>query len=417
MTVKLYDEQPYEIKFTATVASCEKADDKACAGTRYGIVLDQTLFFPEEGGQTPDLGVLIPQTQDPGDLAPDQPGADGPTVNVLDVQIEGDTIIHYCDRQLDPGTEVTGKIDWARRFDNMQQHTGEHIVSGLVHKHFGYENVGFHLSKETVTMDYDGELSPGQIDRLEKLANEAIWEDRRVTARYPEAAELAGLDYRSKLDLTEGVRLVEIEGIDLCACCAPHVCSTAQVGLLKITDYRRYKGGMRLWIVCGGRALADYSVLHEQALALSGELSSPRGALAEPVRALKSEIEAQKAKLRSLSASLLSARIKDISSDQKNVVLFDREIADEKSLRDAVNELSAARDGYCVVFFAPASDGSEAVTWRYICASKGSDCRAWNEALKGSFPVRGGGGESMVQGSVTADEAALQIWFEHEEAI
>lgn len=407
MTVKLYDERPYETRFAATVTSCEKADDKAGSGTRYGIVLDQTLFFPEEGGQTPDLGVLTPRLSN----------ASKPVVTVLDVQIKGDEIIHYCDQPLDPGTEITGEIDWARRFDNMQQHTGEHIVSGLVHKYFGYENVGFHLSEETVTMDYDGELSPEQIGKLEQLANEAVWADHKVTTRYPEAAELATLDYRSKLDLTEGVRLVEIEGIDLCACCAPHVSSTAQVGLLKIVDYRRYKGGMRLWIVCGKRALGDYGVLHEQALALSGELSSPRDALTEPVRALMNEIDTQKASIHSLSAALLSAKLREIPADQKNVVLFDREIADEKALRDAANDLAATRDGYCAVFFAPSSDTSGAITWRYICASTGSDCRAWNEALKGSFPVRGGGKEGMVQGSVTADEATLQIWFENQEGI
>lgn len=404
MTVKLYDKQPYETGFAATVVSCEKADGKAGSDTRYGIVLDQTLFFPEEGGQTPDLGVIMPRAQH-------QPDADSRAVNVLDVQIEGDEIIHYCDQPLDPGTGITGEIDWARRFDNMQQHTGEHIVSGLVHKYFGYENVGFHLSEETVTMDYDGELSPEQISKLEQLANEAIWADHRVTTCYPEAAELAALDYRSKLDMTEGVRLVEIEGIDLCACCAPHVSSTAQVGLLKIVDYRRYKGGMRLWIVCGKRALDDYGVLHDQALALSGELSSPRESLTEPVRALKDEINEQKLALHELSASLLSARIREIPADKNSIVMFERDIDDDKALRDAVNRLTETHDGCCAVFFAPSEDASGTTTWRYICAGKASDCRAWNEALKKAFPVRGGGRDNMVQGSVTAGEQDLRRWF------
>ena len=402
MTVKLYDERPYETKFSATVVSCAKPSAAGSeASTRYAVVLDRTLFFPEEGGQTPDLGVLTPRLST----------ASKPTVTGLDVQIEGGEIVHYCTQPLDPGTEVTGKIDWARRFDHMQQHTGEHIVSGLVHKYFGYENVGFHLSEDTVTMDYDDELSPEQIDRIEGLANKAIWEDHAVTARYPDTAGLSDLNYRSKLDLTEGVRLVEIEGIDLCTCCAPHVSSTAQVGLLKVVDYRRYKGGMRLWIVCGGRALADYRTLHDQALSLSGELSSPRESLTEPVRALKNEIDAQKLALHELSASLLSARIREIPADQNSIILFEREIDDDKALRDAVNRLTETHDGCCAVFFAPSEDAAGTTTWRYICASKTSDCRVWNEALKNAFPVRGGGRDNMVQGSVTAGEQDLRRWF------
>ena len=386
MTVKLYDTNPYETKFTAQVISCEPAAD------RYAVVLDRTLFFPEEGGQTPDHGVLTYRNE---------------TIIVADVQIRSDEIIHYCDKPVDARSEVTGEIDWARRFDNMQQHTGEHIVSGLVHTLCGYNNVGFHLSEETVTMDYDGELSAEQIERIETLANQAIWEDHTVTVRYPEPAELAALDYRSKLDLTQGVRLVNIDGIDLCACCAPHVSGTAQVGLLKIIDYRRYKGGMRLWVKCGGRALADYRTLHEQALAVSGELSSPRESLADPLRALKEELESRKQAIGSLSASLLTARIREIPADQMNVVLFENDIDNDKALRDAANELAASRRGFCAVFFAP-----DDTSWRYICASTGSDCRTWNEELKKAFPVRGGGQAGMVRGSVTAGEDELRAWFE-----
>lgn len=387
MTVKLYDDHPYETVFAAQVLSCEEADG------RYAVVLDQTLFFPEEGGQTPDLGTLTP--------------AGGAEIDVLDVQLSGDKIIHYCSEPLESGTAVAGQIDWTRRFDHMQQHTGEHIVSGLVHSAYGYTNVGFHLSEDTVTMDYDGELTPEQIARLETLANTVIWEDHPVTARYPAPDELAALDYRSKLDLNEGVRLVEIEGVDLCACCAPHVSATAQVGLLKIVDYRRYKGGMRLWIRCGGRALTDYSALHDQALALSEALSSPREDLTEPVRALKETIDEQKLSLHQLCAALLAARIREIPAEQQDVILFERHVDDDKALRDAANQLAKTRRGCCAIFYAPA-DGS----WRYVCASTGADCRDWNESLKAAFPVRGGGQAGMVQGSVTAEDDALRAWCE-----
>ena len=415
MTIKLYDTNPYDRSFNAVVQTCGKAglsgagDD---APVLFAVTLDQTLFFPEEGGQSPDTGVLTPRLSN----------ANKPSVSVLDVQIEGEEIIHYCDRPIEPGSEITGRIDWDHRFDKMQQHTGEHIVSGLVNKYYGYSNVGFHLSNDTVTMDYDRELTAEQISRLELLANQAIWENLPVTAWYPPAEELKTLRYRSKIDLAEGVRLVKIDGVDLCACCAPHVSSTAQVGLLKIVDYRRYKGGMRLWIKCGGRALEDYGMLHDQTAAISAELSAPRDALLEPVVRAGREIEALKTELAAANAALLQSKILSIPSDQQDVTLFEPGMNDVKILRDALNELAAARSGYCCVFFdcsisesevqteRAAADRSAAPVWRYICASTGSDCRAWNEDLKKAFTVRGGGKESMVQGSVTASQEDLSAW-------
>ena len=394
MTVKLYDSKPYDCTFKATVQTCRKVGE--IEPVLYAVTLDQTLFFPEEGGQTPDTGVLTIQI----------PSAGSPSVSVVDVQLEDGEIVHYCDRPIEPGSPVAGKIDWVRRFDNMQQHTGEHIVSGLVNKHFGFNNVGFHLSNETVTMDYNHELTPEQIDRLELLANEAIWENRPVTAWYPSSDELASLNYRSKIDLDEGVRLVRIEGVDLCACCAPHVNGTAQVGLLKITDYRRYKGGMRLWIKCGSRALADYQMLHKQAGAISEEFSAPRDALLEPVQKVRQDLESAKGELAQMHASLLQNTIKSIPDDQPHVVLFEPEMNDTKALRDTLNELAAKRNGYCAAFY-----DRQDTTWRYLCAGTGSDCRVWNEELKKAFPVRGGGKEGMVQGSVEADGGALSSWF------
>ena len=393
MTVKLYDSKPYDHTFEATVQTCQKAGDGE--NGLYAVTLDQTLFFPEEGGQTPDTGVLkpcLPNAVDP--------------CRVTDVRIEGGEIIHYCDKPLEPGTPVEGKIDWTHRFDNMQQHTGEHIVSGLVNQYFGFNNVGFHLSNETVTMDYDHELTPEEINRLELLANEAIWKNCPVTAWYPSPDELASLDYRSKIDLDAGVRLVRIDGVDLCACCAPHVSGTAQVGLLKIIDFRRYKGGMRLWIKCGGRALADYRMLHDQAGAISDEFSAPRDALLEPVQKAKQDLDALKAELARVHASLLQNTIKSIPDDQRHAVLFEPEMNDTKALRDALNELAEKRDGYCAAFY-----DRQGNVWRYLCAAAGSDCRIWNEELKKAFPVRGGGKEGMVQGSVEADEDALSSWF------
>ena len=408
MTIKLYDTNPYDRTFTAVIRSCRKAESAGGAETgevRYAVTLDQTLFFPEEGGQTPDTGVLTPLDS----------RASKPSAAVLDVQIEGDEIVHYCSIPLEPGSSVTGRIDWDHRFDNMQQHTGEHIVSGLARKYYQLTNVGFHLSNDTVTMDYDGELTAEQIEKLESCANRAIWENHTVTAWYPPADELASLDYRSKIDLADGVRLVRIEGVDLCACCAPHVRTTGEVGLLKIIDYRRYKGGMRLWIVCGGRALADYRMLHEQSAGISFDLSAPRDQLDSAVKARLREIEALKTAHAEAGAALLAARISAVPDDQKHAVLFEDSISDDRTIRDALNELASGRTGYCAAFYNPqgAADGSGPSAWRYICASTGSDCRTFNSLLKESFEVRGGGKEGMVQGSVTADRAELEAWTEN----
>ena len=163
---------------------------------------------------------------------------------------------------------------------------------------------------------------------------------------------------------------------------------------------------MRLWIKCGGRALADYRMLHEQAGTISEEFSAPRDALLEPVQKVKGELEAAKAELARTHASLLQNTIKSIPDDQPHAVLFEPDMDDAKALRDALNELAEKRGGYCAAFY-----DRQGSTWRYLCGATGSDCRIWNEELNKAFPVRGGGREGMVQGSVEADEAALSSWF------
>ncbi len=418
-TVKLYDQEPYETTFTAKVLSCRPAGEheSARAGHSFAIELDRTLFFPEGGGQTSDTGVLTQANSGSGELSAD----------VIDVQETDGRIFHFAGTPLEPGSEVTGKINWAHRFDNMQQHTGEHIVSGLAHKLFGLRNVGFHLSDQTVTMDYDRELSAEQIETLETEANRAIWDNRAVTVLFPTPEELTGLDYRSKIDLTEGVRLVRIDGVDLCACCAPHVRTTAEVGLLKIVDYRRYKGGMRLWIVCGSRALADYRMLHDQSASISEALSAPRDELLEPVLKIGHSLDEAKSALIDAQSELLRAEITGIPSDQVHVLIIKPDITNDKMIRGLLNELAEAHSGYCFALFnvtdndlavpetteagKASAPKTHAPTWRYICASTGSDCRAFNEQLKSSFPVRGGGQPTMVQGSVTGSKESLSGWF------
>ena len=228
-TIKLYDENAYNTEFTATVTSCvldEKRDNT------FIVTLDKTLFFPEEGGQTPDRGVIVKLSEDDIEKLKGKDSdflKDFPAINVLDVQIKDEVIYHYLDKELPEGTPVYGVIDWQHRFSNMQQHSGEHIFSGIVNSRFGYDNVGFHLSDSIVTMDYSGPLTEEELADIEKSVNLAIYENREIRAWYPSPDELADINYRSKKELTGAVRIVEVDGYDICACCAPHVKRTGEI--------------------------------------------------------------------------------------------------------------------------------------------------------------------------------------------
>lgn len=237
MTKKLYDLDAYATEFDATVISCEKAEENGAAV--YYVVLDQTLFFPEEGGQSPDKGTL-------GEC------------NVMDVQIKGDVITHTLDAPLKPGAAVHGILNWSHRFYNMQQHSGEHIFSGIVHKKFGYDNVGFHLSDAIVTMDFNGILTEQDAAEVEYEVNEVIVKNLPVQVTFPSREELAVLDYRSKIEIEGQVRIVTIPGVDVCACCAPHVRQTGEIGMLKVMSVQNHRGGVRISMLCGFRALEAF---------------------------------------------------------------------------------------------------------------------------------------------------------------
>ncbi|MEE0840387.1 MAG: alanyl-tRNA editing protein, partial [Acutalibacteraceae bacterium] len=242
MTEKLYDSNAYSTRFTAQVISCIPCEKG------YKVILDKTAFFPEEGGQYSDRGTLS--------------GA-----NVFDVQLENGEIVHYTDKPVKD--LVDGEIDFDRRFRNMQNHTGEHIISGLIHSLFGGENVGFHLGEDEVTCDYDIELNSQQLALIELEANKAVYRNLSVKGYYPQAEKLKEIPYRSKKEIEEAVRIVEIEDIDCCACCAPHVKSTSEIGIIKILSYMRLRGGCRLFIVCGLDAFMDYSLKHKEIKAIS----------------------------------------------------------------------------------------------------------------------------------------------------
>ena len=267
-TVKLYDLDAYETEFDATVISCEELVDNA--GIHYALILDQTLFFPMEGGQTPDRGSI-----------------EG--IEVTDVRTDDGLIRHYIGERIKEGSSVHGRIDFKHRFYNMQQHSGEHIFSGLVHTRFGADNVGFHLSDNSVTMDFNKALTAEDIRLTEDLVNEAIVKNIEIRAEYPDEETLRNTEYRSKKEIDGPVRLVTIPGYDICACCAPHVRRTGEIGLLKVMDIAAFRGGVRVSILCGFRALDAFRKELSVTDGLVGILTTGKDKLIESVGRLKEE--------------------------------------------------------------------------------------------------------------------------------
>ncbi len=407
-TIALYDQDPYQTEFLATVISCEML--KGESGTdadeiRFQIILDQTQFFPEQGGQSADLGVLVPMGLN---FFEGQAGAENLCIAVLDVQMRSGVIVHICDGPLDPGTTVAGKVDWNKRFDFMQQHTGEHIFSGLAASRFGCTNVGFHLSRNTVTMDYDRQLTAEQIAALVRKANQVITKDLAVHAWFPTEEEQAHLTWRSKKEIDGDLRLVEIPGVDLCACCAPHVQRTGEIGLLIMLSHEHYKGGTRCTIACGSRAMTAV-LASQQLVADSGELlQASNDQILLRIRKLQEERTAAKTALQNTKEELLLLQAARIPAGEP-VLLSDPDV-DPGVMRRVLNKLVEDRDGICGVFVPEAEDGAEkkqgnevaegAVRFRFTMASRDVDLREIAKLLREKASAKCGGSATMIQGSL-----------------
>ena len=377
-TVRLFDESSRIRIFSATVLSCS-----AIENGDFAVVLDKTAFFPNEGGQACDRGILG--------------GSD-----VLSVDETEGVITHIVKSPLEAGKIIDGEIDYAERFRKMQNHTAEHIVSGIIHSLFGYENVGFHLGAGYMTADFSGELSEDDIQRVEMLANRAVFECRKVTARYPETEELKALKYRSKLDLTEGVRIVEIEGVDACACCAPHVENTGEVGLIKITEHIRYKGGMRLTMVAGSDALEDYRLRSAQIRRVSMAISAKQEEIAEGVERLLDDMSGLRAQISQLKRERVERALESIEETDGAICIFE-ELDDMLALRNLVNGALVKAGRVCAVF-----SGNDESGYKYIIASNSVDLRALSREINLSLDGKGGGSSAMIQGSCRASREAIE---------
>ena len=385
MTEQLYYQDSYIKDFEAVVLSCIPN------GNHFEAVLDRTAFFPEGGGQCADTGVLHIENRE---------------IQVFDVQERNGEIIHFIDKEILPGQTVIGELDFQERFSKMQQHTGEHIISGIVHRRFGYENVGFHLGKEEVTMDYDGPLTPEELRSVEYEANQVVAENREIKAYFPSTEELEKIPYRSKKELQGKIRIVEIQDCDICACCAPHVKTTGNVGLIKITNAIRYKGGMRLWITCGMRALEDYNQKEASVVQISNMLSAKQQEVTDAVKRLTEEIQQLKEKAAKMQERLVMGYLESEKEALKenpnaNLLLFEKEL-DAVAMRNFVNAGMELTKGVCGVFI-----GDEKQGFRYVLGSSG-DIREIGKKLNEAFQGKGGGKPPMIQGSLVGEEKKIR---------
>ena len=389
-TFELYYSHPYKTDFEADIISIDACDTKE---NTYKVILNQTLFFPEAGGQSCDKGEIIF-----GNI----------TTVVENVQIDKDGIItHYIhsssplDTKSLVDTGIKGRIDWEHRFSNMQQHSGEHIFSGIVHEKYGYDNVGFHLSDNSVTMDYNGYLSPDDVAEIEALVNKVIAGNVDIDCSFPRDNELESIDYRCKGELTGDVRIVEIKGVDICACCCPHVVRTGEIGLLKVISSIKYKGGTRLSILCGFRALKYFSSLQADMNELRTLLSSELSEVVNNVAAIKNEREELKIKLREANKAKLISEIDHLPNSAKALIFTDE--VDAKSQREALNYLIERRDNYCGILV-----GDDKKGYSYLIGSNSLDSSLIGERLKKSFNAKGGGKKEMIQGFVAAKASDIK---------
>ncbi len=381
---KLFYQDTRMIDFEATVTEC--FEDKKNNG--WQIVLDRTAFFPEEGGQTADKGTLNEKA-------------------VLDVQIKDDIIYHLLAEPIEVGSTVTGYVDWNQRLDFMQQHTAEHILSGLLYRQYGFHNTGFHLSINEVTMDFDGQLSLEQLREIETKANEIVWKDLPVQAYFPTKEELENMEYRSKIEIQGDVRIVEIMGVDVCACCAPHVSFTGEIGIIKIISAMNHRGGMRLTLLCGNRALKDYSFRQDTFSVLTSMLSAKPEKILEAVKRLQEESQTMKNTANQLANQLMEMKLSALPTpdETENALLF-VELSNMVAVRNTVNDLTTRYSGYCSVFAGNDDDG-----YNYIVGSSTKDCREIATLLREKFSAKGGGTAPMVQGSVKATKEQLSKLF------
>lgn len=389
-TKEIYYENQYITEFESAVTACEDIGDV------FHVILEATAFYPEGGGQPADTGCLVP-------VSGKNP------VRVLDVREKAGLILHITDAPLAVGGIVTGHIDWERRFSLMQHHTGEHIISGLALSLYGYNNVGFHMGGEFTTMDLDGVLTPEQVKGLELMANKAVYENTVVCSRHPGSDELARMEYRSKKALTGDIRIVTVDGYDNCACCGLHCAATGEIGVIKLVQAQKYKSGMRLYMLCGLRAVEDYYRKNSDIYALSQLFSARPAEVVAAARQCHAENAELKRQLAAYRFDALKSKAEGIPAGLSLSYMFEDGLTSDELRRLCM--LLCEKSAAAAVF-----SGADGV-FRYAVGSVGEDVRELGKRLNAELNGRGGGQKNLVQGTVNAGREAIEKWCMAEDSV
>ena len=377
-TRKLYYEDSHLREFEATVLKCEQVEKG------WEVSLDATAFYPEGGGQACDLGAL---------------GG----VRVLDTRERGETVIHLCDGPLTPGGRVLGSIDWERRFDQMQQHSGEHILSGLIHRHFGYHNVGFHVGNGAMEVDFDGPMTLEQALELEGLANRAVWQNLPIRCWYPAEAELPTVGYRTKKALPWPVRIVEVPGFDKCACCGVHVKATGEIGIIKVLSVAKFHQGVRIQMLCGGRAYDYLNRVFEQNRQVSQAFSAQLTETGNAAKRVNDALAAEKFRGAGLEKELFGL-IAAGYTDRGDVLCF-RDGLNPNGVRELAEAIARVCGGMAAVF------SGEEGNYSMCLVNKAGNVKAFGDRLAKALNGRGGGKPGYFQGSVRTTKTEIEGFF------
>ena len=372
---KLYHSHPYLKEFVARVTSCTKS------GELYDIELENTAFYPESGGQPCDIGFID-------------------SSEVVNVYEDGDRVVHVCTLPLEVGQEYEATIHWLRRFDHMQHHTAEHIISGIILKLHGADNVGFSVSDRHVTLDFNVELNKDDIIQIEDLANEAVFKNLPINVNYFDNSP--DFSYRSKRELSGTIRIISVDDYDVCACCGTHLATTGEVGLIKIESFQKYKSGSRLYLLCGDRALKDYRAKDENVSEISSLLSCKPYETAEYVKKLHEERDVLRNELLSAKFAIIDMRTEKLEPTEKRLVFEENISSDE--MKKYITNLSEKTDTIAVF------SGNDTDGYRYMLTSQTLDLPSFvknmNDALDGK-----GGGKGVAGGQVNASKQAIESFF------
>lgn len=379
MTEKIYYSDGYVKEFSAVVVDCIEGKD--C----FYIELDKTAFYPEGGGQPGDIGFIN-------------------DIEIFDTHEKDDRVLHYSKQKIEKGTKVNCSINWERRFDFMQQHTGEHIVSGVIHSIFGFNNVGFHMNNDSVVIDIDGSLSDSDLEKVEDVSNNAVFDNIIVKCEFFDKNTLENIEYRSKKKIEGDIRIVNIENYDICACCGVHTKTTGEIGIIKIISSQNYKGGTRITMLCGKRALLDYRKKNRDIYKMSEMFSAKVENVSLYAENTLKNLENEKSINFGLYIDILKNRASNFDNNKFIIDFCDIENSD--LIRRYCTMLSE-KCSMCCVF-----SGDDKKGYKYVVYGKDIDMKIFAKEMNTALCGKGGGKNPMIQGSVSEKRENIENFFE-----